>query len=275
METLEDLAARGREGDREALERLVTAIQDRVYGLALRMLWHPEDARDATQEILLRIVTHLSGFRGESAFTTWAYRIAANHLLRFRRTRLEEQRYTFERFGEELDQDLSEASPPATGVEEALLLEEVKIGCTLAMLSCLDRPHRLAYILGEILEMEGPEGAQVLEIGPAAFRKRLERARADVIAFTRAKCGLVESERRCRCRKRVAHALSVGRADPERLLFASDLTRARAFPAVLEGIRRLDALRRAAALYRSHPDPRPPQDFARDLRKLLDAARIG
>lgn len=270
-ETLEALARRGREGDREALERLLVAIQDRIYGLALRMLWHPEDARDATQEILVRLVTHLSGFRGESAFTTWAYRVAANHLLSFRRSRLEEQRYTFERFGEELDRNLSDAAAPPSGVEEALLLEEVKIGCTLAMLTCLDRPHRLAYILGEILEMDGSEAAQVLEIEKAAFRKRLERARADVIAFTRAKCGLVEPERGCRCRRRVAHAARAGRVDPHRLLFAGDEERARGFPSVLAEIRRLDALRRTAALYRSHPEPRAPRDFARDLRKLLDA----
>ena len=38
----------------------------------IRMLWHPADAEDATQEILVRIVTHLGSFRGESAFTTWA-----------------------------------------------------------------------------------------------------------------------------------------------------------------------------------------------------------
>jgi RNA polymerase sigma factor (sigma-70 family) len=48
------------------------------------MLGQPEDARDATQEILLKIVTHLSGFRGESSFRTWYYRIGCNHLLNFR-----------------------------------------------------------------------------------------------------------------------------------------------------------------------------------------------
>ena len=99
--SLESLARRAREGDREALESLVSAIQGRVYGLALRMLWHPEDARDAAQEILLRIVTRLSTFRGASSFSTWAYRVAANHLLTARKSRLEERSYTFQRFGDE------------------------------------------------------------------------------------------------------------------------------------------------------------------------------
>src|SRR5262245_39294490 len=218
-ESLDGLAARVRDGDREALERLVAALQDRIYALALRMLWHPEDARDAAQEILVRIVTHLSSFRGESAFTTWVYRVAANHLLSFRKSRLEEQRYTFERFGEELEEGLSEETPSLPEVEHALLLEEIKIGCTLALLTCLDRPHRLAYILGEILEMAGAEAAQVLETDAATYRKRLERARGDVIAFTRARCGLVAPERACRCRRRVAWALRTGRVDSGRLLF--------------------------------------------------------
>src|SRR5215510_16411697 len=57
--SLEQLARLAQDGNRDALERLVEQIQDKVYGLALRMLWHPEDARDATQDILIRVITHL------------------------------------------------------------------------------------------------------------------------------------------------------------------------------------------------------------------------
>src|SRR6266702_3383179 len=87
--SLEELAARARDGDRSALEDLVTRIQDRVYNLALRMLWHPEDARDATQEILIRVITRLGTFRGASAFMTCAHRVAAHYLLTARKSRLE------------------------------------------------------------------------------------------------------------------------------------------------------------------------------------------
>jgi RNA polymerase sigma factor (sigma-70 family) len=268
--TLEDLARRARDGDRESLERLVSEIQDRLYGLALRMLWHPEDARDATQEILIRIVTRLSTFRGDSSFATWAYRVAANHLLTVRESRLERQRYTFERFGRELDEGLAEGEPEPHTAERALLLEEVKIGCTLAMLSCLDRDHRLAYVLGEILELEGAEAAHILGTSAAAFRKRLSRARESVVAFTRAKCGLVNPARPCRCRRRVAEAVRLGRVDPRRLLFASDAERARRFPALLAEIRRLEQARRAAALLRSHPSPAAPGGLAHRVLELVE-----
>ncbi len=274
-ESLEDLARRARAGERESLERLVSAIQDRIYGLAVRMLWHPEDARDATQEILVRIVTRLGTFRGESSFSTWAHRVAANYLLTARKSRLERQAYTFQRFGNELDEGLSDAPAPPAIAETALLLEEVKLGCTLGMLTCLDRPHRLAYILGEILEMEGDEAARVLAIRPAAFRKRLSRAREAIVAFTRAKCGLVSPERPCRCRRRVAQAVRRGRLDPRSLLFATDAARARRFPAVLAEIRRLEDVRRAAALFRSHPQFMAPADLAAEIRKLVDVPPAG
>ena len=82
---LERLVEAAKEGDKKALEELILKIQDKIYGLALRMLYNPSDAEDASQEILLKIITHLSTFRGESAFTTWMYRVAVNHLLTLRR----------------------------------------------------------------------------------------------------------------------------------------------------------------------------------------------
>jgi RNA polymerase sigma factor (sigma-70 family) len=268
-ESLEDLVRAARNGDRASLERLVRSIQDRIHGLALRMLWNTEDARDATQDILLRIVTRLGTFRGESAFATWAYRVAANYLLTARKSRIEEQRYTFDRFGAELDEGLSDESVPHGAADTALLLEEVKIGCTLGMLQCLDRSHRLAYILGEILEMDGEEAASVLGIRPAAFRQRLARARDAVIAFTRAKCGLVSPDRPCRCRRRLQAARRAGRVAPGRLAFAVDAERAQRFPAVLAEIRRLEEVRRAAALFRSHPAPPAPDETIAFIRRLL------
>ena len=94
---IETLVARAQEGDRAALETVIASMRDRIYNLALRMLWHPADAEDATQEILVRLVTHLGSFRGESTFSTWAYRVASNYLLTTRKRRAEREELTFER----------------------------------------------------------------------------------------------------------------------------------------------------------------------------------
>ena len=267
---LEPLLERARSGDRDSLERLVERIQGPVYHLALRMLWHPEDARDATQDILIRVMTHLGSFRGDSRVQTWVYRIAANHLISARQSRVEAQRYTFDRFAIELDDGLAavgdEAEWPA---DKALLLEEVKVGCMHGLLTCLDRPHRLAYVLGEILEMDGVEAAGVLDISPAAFRKRLSRAREAVIGFTRAHCGLVDPANACRCSRRLPRAQAMERVNADALLFADEES-ARSFPATLDKVRRLDVVRRTAALYRSSPQAMPGPELLDRIRAALE-----
>jgi len=272
--SLEGQVKQAQEGDREALERVIRAIQHRIYGLSLRMLWHPEDAKDATQEILIRVITHLATFRGESSFMTWVYRVAANALLTIRKVRMEEAELTFQAFEKDLDDGISDAPVAVSpGLDESLLLEEVKIGCTRAMLLCLDRAHRLAYILGEILELEGQEGAAVLELTPEAFRKRLSRARSEIVSFMRRKCGLFDPQNAGRCRRRVSQAITLGRIDPKHLRFASDTQTARNFPQVLSTIRRLEEGQRAVALYRSHPDVAASVDFVTMVESLINQIR--
>src|SRR5215211_5416379 len=140
---MEELDTRAREGDRAALEAILDGVRDQIYNLALRMLWHPADAEDATQEILIRIVTHLGSFRGESAFGTWSYRVAANYLLTTRKRRAEREELTFERFAEQLDAGLaSEAPGPAAEVENRLLVEEIKLVYSQGILRYLHRDHR-------------------------------------------------------------------------------------------------------------------------------------
>jgi len=86
---------RARGGDRKALEDLIERHQAWIYNIALRMLFHPQDAEDATQEILIKVVTRLSSFEGRSSFRTWLYRIVVNHLLNVRRGREEFKITTF------------------------------------------------------------------------------------------------------------------------------------------------------------------------------------
>jgi RNA polymerase sigma factor (sigma-70 family) len=269
-ETLEAWVRRAQAGDRVALEAVVKAVQPQVYGLAWRFLWHPEDAEDATQEILVRLVTKLGSFRGESGFRTWMFQVACNALRSTRRRRMEERSVSLEAFAADLGEGLSDepvtVSPP---IDHALLLEEVKIGCTTAMLLCLDREHRLAYILGEILELDHLTSALALEVTPAAYRQRLARARTAIVGLMRARCGLAHPDNPCRCRRRVATAIARGHVDPQRLLFAHSSEQARMFPAVLEEIRRLDEMQRAAALQRSHATPEATEAFGRWLRELL------
>src|ERR1019366_5362908 len=153
--TLEAAARAAIAGDRDALNQLITALQGDLHGLSLRMLCNREDAEDATQEILIRIVTHLSQFDFHSKLKTWAYRIAINYILDVKKSAIERMRLSFDQFAEDITSGLRADAPPES--ETSLLIEEVKIGCTFGMLQCLDREHRLAYLLGEITELPGPK----------------------------------------------------------------------------------------------------------------------
>lgn len=264
--TLEDLARRAVDGDREAVDRLVRALQRDVYALAVRMLWHREDAEDATQEILIRVVTRLSRFDFRSRLTTWVYRVATNHLLDVKKSPVERLSLTFDRFGEELADGLSDDGP--AGGERSILVEEVKIGCTLGMLQCLDRAHRAAYVLGELLELPAGEAARALAVTPAAFRKRLQRARERIESFTRAHCGLVSDDAACRCHRRVPVAIRLGRVEPGDPRFADAPV---SFNETRELVRRVEEARRALALHRSNRLKGATVDFARRIASAIES----
>lgn len=264
--TLEEMARQALDGDREALDNLVRALQGDVYGLALRMLWNREDAEDATQEILVRIVTRLSQFGFRSRLKTWAYRLAVNYILDTKKSAIERLELSFERFADNLAGGLEPAAPADS--EHSLLVDEVKVGCSLAMLQCLDRPHRAAYVLGEIMELSGPEAAEVLAISPALFRKRLQHARQAVLEFVRSHCGLVSDSAPCRCHRRLTSAAVAGFDEAQPLQFAR---RATSFQDARALVRQVDEARWALEIYRTSEPRASSIDFA---QRLLDAIEL-
>jgi RNA polymerase sigma factor (sigma-70 family) len=266
---LDELARRAQQGDRAALEGLLRGLQDPLYRLALRFLGLAEPARDATQEILILVITLLSTFRGESAVSTWAYRVASRHLLRERK---QTRRFTFEALQASLSQPPNEIDPDLlASAEDRLLQEELFLGCTQAMLNSLDVPQRLAFVLGAILELEASECALVLEISEVAFRKRLSRARSTLDAFVAKQCGVANPENPCRCAYQVNYARSQGRLDPLRFRFAqaTDQTSLEA----LHTFGEIKRVRRSLELYRAQPVARAPEDFAEHVRAMIESVR--
>ena len=245
----ERLVAAAVGGDRDALEELLRLVADDVARLAQRMLWHPQDAEDATQEILVKVATRLGGFRGEAQVTTWIHRIAVNHLLTTRRRRAEDPAMTFAAFGHDLARGPRHAYD-ARGVDEDLLAEEVgwaaRRGCCSASTAstgwrtcsarCSSSPATTRLRSARSRRPHSASGSSA----PARARE-----------FMRGHCGLVDPANPCRCRRRIGAAIAYGRVDPSDLLFA----------------RRVDILKRewrpsrtparcSAAIPRSAPIPR-------------------
>jgi RNA polymerase sigma factor (sigma-70 family) len=263
-EELRRVALAAGEGDRVALEQAIEGVRDDVYRLAMRMLWHPDDAEDAAQEALIKIMTRIGSYRGEAAFRTWAYRVAANHILNWRQSRVEQENLNFRRFGEQLHDGL--AAPDIATPDAGLLAEEVKLGCTLGMLLCLDRDHRLAYILSDVFDLPSADAAFICETTPAAFRKRASRARAHLRQFVAVHCGLVNTGAECRCDRRVKAAIETGRVDPDHLLFAGY--------ADPEGaVGEMERLHDLASLMRDHPDYQAPETVTSAIRGVIESGR--
>jgi RNA polymerase sigma factor (sigma-70 family) len=239
---------------------VVEGVQDDVYRLALRMLWHPEDAEDATQEALIRIVTRIGSYRGEAAFRTWAYRVAANHILNRRKSRVERENLSFRRFGEQLDEGLTK--PDDTAPDADLLAQDVKLGCTLGMLLCLDREQRLAYVLSDVFELPSADAAFVCGVTPTAFRKRASRAREKLREFVGLHCGLVNPSAPCRCDRRVRAAINNGRVRRDELLFAGPGD-------ALALVGEMERLHDLASLMRSHPAYEAPESVAETVQMVI------
>lgn len=270
---LEHHVRQAKNGNRQALETVVGCIQGKIYGLALRMLRHPEDAEDEAQEILIKVITHLSDFREESAFTTWVYRVSCNHLLTTRK-KSARMKITFDSI-EEMSTDVTNNTPSLTvsGPERDVLLEEVRFDCMQAVLTCLEREVRIAVILGDSYDVTSKEGAFILGITPEAFRTRLSRGRKRVQEFMEKHCGLVNKNNACRCHRHAAKNLEQGQAIAGKKTIVKQEVAAKGRVEVIAHLRELSEIDRTVEMFRRYPEYKSPDSFSHIVRGLIDSGK--
>ncbi len=260
-----ELIKQANAGDQQALESIVIQIKDLVYNLALKMLLFPEDAQDASQDILIKVITRLSTFQGKSKFTTWVYRIASNHLISFKGKKSKDFKMPFEDYAKMIDTGQSESSVYATNQGELLLLEEeVKVSCTQGLLLCLNEVDRLVYIIGVILDFNSKEGAYMLDLSPENFRKKRSRAKDKLRHFMNQKCGLANPANPCRCSKKIDFLVQENIIAPQGLRFAHATQQS---TTLLQQIRGLEKI---VAIYRSNPNLSAPDSLLKNLKNLLN-----
>lgn len=271
---IDEIVEKARQGNREALDELIRTIRTPMYNLSLRMLMYPADAEDAVQEILIKIITHLSDFRGKSRFTTWSYRVAVNHLLTMRTYRAKELNITFDYWEDEGRRtepsfDYGALPEPA----KTLLTEEVRIGCMQGMLQCLEEKTRIALVLGELFELSAREASEILGITEEAFRKRLSRGRIQIIEFMQKNCGLVHPENDCYCPKLVGPDIRDKWIDPNNLQFAGEQCQFRIHPDIHNRLKELDEISRVFHLFRTYPEYAAPESTIDLVRHLIDSGK--
>ena len=211
----ETLIAESLAGNKNSLETLVKRHQHYIYNISLKLFFDPEDALDATQEVLIKVITSLKTFQGKSRFRTWLYRIAFNHFLNSPVRRAEKM---FDRSFDFETARTIQAEPEISDAE----IEEVRVLCLTGMLMCLNREQRLIYIVGDVFEADHHLGAELFETTPANFRVKLHRARADLLNYVKGKCGLLDPRNSCRCNKKAGVLIRHGFVDKNNLRFNTD-----------------------------------------------------
>jgi RNA polymerase sigma factor (sigma-70 family) len=206
-------------GNKQSLNILIQKHQSFIYNIAWKMIGDPMQAEDLTQEALIKIISNLSKFKGESAFRTWAYRIVWNHFLNLKK----KPNGPFMESFEDLEYALDNAPSIDISLEEQESkqeeIREVRLQCLSGMLLCLTKEQRLVYIIGDIFDADHNIGSEIMSVSKDTYRKKLSRARKDLHNFMKNKCGLVDKANPCRCHKKVTIALDSGMVDAKNLLF--------------------------------------------------------
>jgi RNA polymerase sigma-70 factor, ECF subfamily len=160
----EELVRRFLDGDGDAFGELVRRNEDRIFGLASRMLGDRSEALDATQDAFVQAWRKASSFRGDSAFATWLYRIAVNacHDILRRRARTPVP-----------DEDLPEPEPAGGNVGDAVA---TRIDVTRA-LAQLNEDYREAVVMHDIGGLPYEEIAQITGVELGTVKSRISRGR--------------------------------------------------------------------------------------------------
>lgn len=207
------------QGNKKALNDLVKLHEPFIYNVAWKFTNDENEAKDLTQEVLIKIITKLSTFKRESSFRTWAYRIAFNQFLQTKRRPMEDRWENLEHFADELNNIPSPDLSPEEEKEEILRTKTARTRCMSGMLMCLTREQRLIYLVGEVFKIDHQTGAQVFSISKDNYRQKLSRTRKDFHAFMNQQCGLVNLSNPCRCSKKAKAMQAAGKMQTNAKLF--------------------------------------------------------
>lgn len=259
-------------GNKDALETIILSVQDLVFNLSLRMLGTFPDAEDASQDILLKVITHLSSFKRDSSFSTWVFSIAINHLKNYKKHMFAKFPLSFEFYGDDILNGKIDDVPDLTqDVEKSILAEELKMSCTNVMLQCLDVESRCIFILGTMFKVDSRIAGDILGITAEAYRQRLSRIRKKMADFLRDYCGEYGNGK-CHCINRVNYAIQNHRISPAHLDFtAATPISPQTMLDVKEAMESIDDLSEEFSFCKTYQSPEALKQF---IQKFLDGTAL-
>ena len=168
-------------GNVNDFEKLVTAYEKNVYNIALRMVGDPDDAADMTQETFIKAYRALSGFRGDSKFSSWLYRIASNVCLDFLRSRSRHPQVSLSTVDE--DGQAPVELPDMRQNPEEQLMKKLGMEAVRRGLEQLPEQQRQILVLRELGGLSYAELAQTLGLEEGTVKSRIFRARKRLCAL--------------------------------------------------------------------------------------------
>ena len=170
MDNENSLITRAQAGDNKAFEALVLKYKDRLYDIASSVCARmPSEAQDVAQETFISALKHINSFKGNAAFGTWLYRIAANNCWqRFRKVKAERL--------SEMPAENKKGHPSRSCVNENALKNELSRAVSKALAS-LPPDYRMAITLCDIEGLSNAEAAGHINVSVVALKARLHRAR--------------------------------------------------------------------------------------------------
>ncbi len=214
-----NLVQKSLDGDKKALNQLIMLHEPFIYNVAWKYTNNSEDARDLTQEVLIKVITKLSTFNGKSAFKTWLYRIVVNQFLQAKRRPMEDRWESFDVFSKELNTIPSPDVSLEEEIEQELRTKTARTRCMSGMLMCLTREQRLLYILGDVFNLNHHIGAEIFGLSQQNYRVKLSRTRKEFHAFMNQQCGLINTDNPCRCSKKAKAMEAAGKMLTDKKMF--------------------------------------------------------
>jgi len=206
-------------GNKNALNELIVTHESFIYNVAWKFTHDKEEASDLTQEVLIKVITKLSTFKGNSSLRTWLYRIVFNEFMQTKRRPMEDKWENFDDFANKLNAIPSPDLSAEEEEEQIYRTKTARVRCMSGMLMCLTREQRLIYLLGDVFQIDHNLGAEIFEVSKDNFRKKLSRTRKEFHAFMNKQCGLVNLDNPCRCSKKAKAMEAAGKMQTDKKLF--------------------------------------------------------
>jgi RNA polymerase sigma-70 factor (ECF subfamily) len=173
-----ELVDRARAGDRDAARQLAERYQRRILGVVVGMVRNPEDARDVVQETFVRAFRNLRGFKGDSSFYTWLYRIAVNLAIDLQRREAKRATVVFDENQPTGDQETGAFGDRDAGEDPFDAVRNRELGRKIFdAIDGLTPDHRAVILLREIEGLSYEEISEVLGCSLGTVMSRLHYAR--------------------------------------------------------------------------------------------------